>query len=121
MQQLSEHSSCTEFLHEFINMIRLDMMLVKSENPGERRWSSDEVYRRIDEMLKKCENDIDYMCKPAPWFSTSQTSDKAVKIGTNSAAVLMLQRTVRQHGGSMQEQLQPRMLSAAGRRPSFRP
>jgi hypothetical protein len=68
MLQLHEHKSCTEFIHEFINMIRIDMLVVKSEDPFEKgRISSEKVHGQLAKMLEQCKEKEGYACKPTVW------------------------------------------------------
>ena len=122
MQQLHEHSSCTEFLHNFINMVHLDMLLIKPKTREEKgRWSSEEVFRRTNEMLERCNAEPDYVCNPAPWCAYSPRVGEAPKINTTSSAtVSVISRRFRYVEGQNQEPFHPRLLSVTGRRASFR-
>jgi len=117
MQCLHAHASCTEFLHDFINMIQLDMLIVKPNNPKEKgRISSEQVHVKLATMLKKCE-DRDYICKPAPWSNYSQASNEVVELDIADLAAEMLQRkSFRQYEGPTQERPQPKMLTVRDRR-----
>jgi hypothetical protein len=67
MSQLHTHEHCSEFLHRFINMIEYDMLIVKPSNPCERgRISSEQVQTKLTTMYKACDDDLDFLCKPAP-------------------------------------------------------
>jgi len=104
MQYLHAHECCTEFLHDFINMIQLDMLIIKPNNPKERgRITCEEVHVKLAGFLKKF-NDPDYVFKPAPWSNRSQTSDEVVQIDiTDSTAELLHRKRFRYYEGPLQE------------------
>lgn len=95
-------------------MVRLDMLIVKSNNPEEKgRITSEEVHVKLTGMLKKCE-DPDYACKPAPWSKIpySWTSDEVVEVDiTDPAAEVLHWKKFRPYEGPIQEIPQPRTLA----------
>ena len=118
MERLHTHESCTEFLHEFINMIKLDMLIVKSNNPDERgRITSDQVNARLTTMVKKIEDPKkgpDYVYRPAPWCSFSQNSEDVVEIDTDSAAEVLNYKRFRHYNGPIQERSYAKSLEVPG-------
>jgi hypothetical protein len=119
MERLHGHKSCTEFLHDFINMIKFDMLIVKSNNPEERgRITSDQVNAKLTAMVKQSEDPKegpDYVCKPAPWCSLSQNSEDVVEIDiSDSAAEPLNYKRFRQYNGPIQERSYAKMLEVPG-------
>ena len=64
ISELHSHKSCTEFLHEFLDIIQLDMMIIKTRDRG--RINCGELHQRLLDMVQHCECDADYASKPAP-------------------------------------------------------
>jgi hypothetical protein len=119
MERLHTHESCTEFLHEFINMIKLDMLIVKSNNPDEPgRITSDQVNAKLTAMVKQSEDPKkgpDYICRPAPWCSLSQNSEDVVEIDiTDSAPEVLNYKRFRHYNGPIQERSYAKMLEVPG-------
>jgi hypothetical protein len=115
IERLHAHESCSEFLHEFINMITLDMLIVKSNNPDEPgRITSDQVNAKLTAMVKQSEDPKkgpDYVCKPAPWSNPAQNSEDVVEIDiTDSAAEVLNYKRFRHYNGPIQERSYAKML-----------
>lgn len=107
MQYLHAHQSCTKLLHEFINMIQHDMLLVKPNNPnnpdGIRRMSSKQVHMTLNDMLERCK-DPTYVCNPEPSSDFPKTSDDVVEVDiTDSAAEVLYRKRFRHYDGPIQE------------------
>lgn len=61
---LHSHKLCTEFLHEFLELIRRDMIVVKPKHKG--RINCGELHQRLLDMVDRCKNDTDYASMPVP-------------------------------------------------------
>jgi hypothetical protein len=90
-----------------MNMIQLDMLIVKPNNPQEKgRISSEQVHARLLAMVNRSEDD-GYLCDAAAWCSLVQTSDEAVEIDITDSLVGLMQRKVfREYEGRIQERHQ---------------
>lgn len=65
IDDLHEHPNCTEFLHELLNTIKYDMLVVDSHE----RTSCSEVAKRLRLLYKKCRVGTTYAAKRSPWES----------------------------------------------------
>ncbi|KAL9616669.1 MAG: hypothetical protein Q9160_008492 [Pyrenula sp. 1 TL-2023] len=62
------HPACTEFLHEFLNMIQYDMLLVETSGLEKgKRIECGKLHQKLDEMCRKCGNSRGYAMTPAAW------------------------------------------------------
>ncbi|KUI69218.1 hypothetical protein VM1G_05517 [Cytospora mali] len=65
---LHAHQACTEYFHEFLNLISQEMLIIKSPNPSERgRVGIEQVSSRLFSMLVELRKHTDYASKPTPW------------------------------------------------------
>jgi len=72
IDNLHRHENCTNFIHDFINLIQQKMLMV---DPRERH-SCDQVKTALDKVYNKCREDIDYASKRNPWRNgNKQTSE----------------------------------------------
>ncbi|KAH9208073.1 kinase-like domain-containing protein, partial [Leptodontidium sp. 2 PMI_412] len=61
ISQLLADDSCTEFLRDFIEMVRDDLLVIKTIDPQKRdRATCQEVLTRLGNMLHKCEHSVGY-------------------------------------------------------------
>jgi serine/threonine protein kinase len=104
IHRLHAHECCSEFLHDFLNMIQFDMLIVKPIKREEKgRFSSEQVHKGLAAILKGGEGD-GYFCEPAAWCSLYQTSDDAVEMNpTYSVAMLMERKMLPEYEGRIQE------------------
>ena len=65
IDELHEHPNCTEYFHDFLNIIRHDMLLVDSQE----RKSCRRIAKRLWVMHVKCRRDVNYAAKTNPWNS----------------------------------------------------
>ncbi|KAK0662974.1 putative Serine/threonine-protein kinase [Cercophora samala] len=64
---LHTNPKCTEFVHDFLDMIERGLLVVKQENRQNlNRYEALQVLTMLSGMNKKCEK-WEYSCKPAPW------------------------------------------------------
>ncbi|KAE8454273.1 hypothetical protein EG329_005198 [Mollisiaceae sp. DMI_Dod_QoI] len=100
------HPSCTEYIHEFLNVIQMDILIIKSPNPKDKgRISCVELNRTLLALLEKCKNDCNYASKPAPWDRNqkNQIEEEAVETNVAKVAADILQRkNLRVHSGKTQ-------------------
>ncbi|ROV94109.1 hypothetical protein VPNG_09347 [Cytospora leucostoma] len=99
---LHAHRACTEYFHEFLDLIAEEMLIVKSPNPEEGgRVSIARAHAKLDKMLKKCRVDTVYASKPAPWpRRKGDYQDEAVEIDVIKRVAEILQwRQLRIHTG----------------------
>ncbi|EPE30998.1 Protein kinase-like (PK-like) [Glarea lozoyensis ATCC 20868] len=116
MDDLHAHENCTEFLHEFITMIKFNMLTVKPKNPEEKgRFTSDEIHVKLTSWLKEIEKPnagLDYACKPAPRHNFSQNCDDVVEIDvTDTAPEVLSNKRFPTYDGPVQERSYPSHLS----------
>lgn len=65
---LHAHSKCSEYLHEFLQRIQMDMLVVKRpDKPDHGRISCTGLWAKLSDLHNKCENDKEYAAKPCPW------------------------------------------------------
>ncbi|KAI1739132.1 hypothetical protein F4680DRAFT_466665 [Xylaria scruposa] len=62
--ELHTRDNCSEFMHEFLNMIELDMLLVESW----KRSNCQKIRGRLDGLLQKCEKSQALATELAPWM-----------------------------------------------------
>lgn len=68
MLDLRAHPSCTEYFHEFINLVLGEMLIIKSPNPNEKgRATIERVRNGLSELEKRLDRH-DYAVNPAPWL-----------------------------------------------------
>ncbi|KAG4432451.1 hypothetical protein IFR05_012066 [Cadophora sp. M221] len=60
IKRLLTDTSCTPFLREFIEMVRDDLLVIKTDSQDRDRAESQEVFSRLSKMLQKCHNDVGY-------------------------------------------------------------
>lgn len=99
---LHAHWACTEYFHEFLQLIADEMLIVKSPNPYEGgRVSIAQVHAKLDKMLKRCHVDTVYASKPAPWpRHRGDYKDEAVEIDViKRVAEILRWRQLRVHKG----------------------
>jgi hypothetical protein len=71
IEGLHRHKSCTRFLHEFLDLIQYDMLVVESD----KRKSCADISKCLDEMSRICNQSEDYAatsssyCKRTPVVS----------------------------------------------------
>lgn len=68
MLDLHAHPGCTEYFHEFINLVLDKMLIIKSPNPNEKgRATIEQVHNRLLQLGSSLDGH-DYAVKPAPWL-----------------------------------------------------
>jgi serine/threonine protein kinase len=67
INELYSHESCTKFLRDFLDMVRDDLLVIQTHDRETRgRPTSQEVRKKLGDMLRNCEDDESYACKSAP-------------------------------------------------------
>ncbi|KAI0964733.1 kinase-like domain-containing protein [Xylaria arbuscula] len=74
IEELHNHSSCTEFIHELLDLISNGMIRVRSQ----QRMESAEISRKLQKMLQRSRDYQSYCAEPRPRVSKKMTnkSDK---------------------------------------------
>jgi len=71
MQVLHSHESCSDFIHDFLNLIRTDMLVVElphhAESRAPGRGGVEEVWRKLRRYCKKMDASPDYCITPTPF------------------------------------------------------
>lgn len=60
IEELHKHPKCSDFIHEFLDMITGDMLVVEYVKQGNRRITSAEVHSKLNKMHTKCVKSKDY-------------------------------------------------------------
>jgi hypothetical protein len=78
IDQLHRHANCSDFCHEFLNLIQCDMWVVDSS----KRLECYAVWKRLRKMLNQCRMDKVYAVVGKPWLNApgSVSQPMAVKI-----------------------------------------
>ncbi|KAL1882794.1 hypothetical protein Daus18300_000432 [Diaporthe australafricana] len=101
---LHAHPECSEYFHDFLDLIMGQMLVVKSPNPSEvRRMNIEAIYPKLLNMLNKCKKNVEYAGASAPWprrIDDSKKMEEAVEANvTGVSAEILGQQTLRLHGG----------------------
>ncbi|KAF3014002.1 hypothetical protein E8E14_009336 [Neopestalotiopsis sp. 37M] len=65
--KLHAHQNCSQFFHDFLDMVEDGLLVVKKNNPQEfDRLSIQQIHQKFVKMVGKCESDHDYALKPIP-------------------------------------------------------
>lgn len=62
---LHNHPKCTDFVHDLLNIIEKDMMVVLSVDRQRKR--SPDLLKKLNDMNQKCLDDVDYCMKKTPF------------------------------------------------------
>jgi hypothetical protein len=96
IDNLHNHPNCTDYIHELLEIIEKDMMIVLSVDRERKR--SPELLKKLDHMNQKCKDDVDYCMKKTPTRRTFQAP-----IGTEARLSENAMKMVKQN--SMLEKL----------------
>jgi serine/threonine protein kinase len=106
--KLHTHPNCTEYFHEFLDMIKHNMLVVEPDTVYKtRRMYCEEVSETLKKAYQKCRKDVDYAIKKRPWTSRRLTAEpltESVKISmTDEAKEVIAEnlRILRPHWGTM--------------------
>jgi hypothetical protein len=100
-------------LHEFLDLIQDEMMIIKSNNPDVRdRFSCEEVDRKLLRMFRRCKEDVDYASKPAPWPKSPRECDPTLQTAIEADlpkpdVEALLRKDLRVHDGPTQRKFVP--------------
>jgi serine/threonine protein kinase len=64
IDRLHRHEKCTELLHEFLNIITYDMLVVNSSE----RKAAGTIYKALSKRRRERREDCDWCMKPCPWI-----------------------------------------------------
>ncbi|KAH8647682.1 hypothetical protein BX600DRAFT_518110 [Xylariales sp. PMI_506] len=96
IEKLHAHPDCTEFLHEFLNLIQHDMLIVESCNPQERvRISCVDVHCKLETMHHKALHNPEYITAVGPWTPNSHGQimyHEAVELDLPSEQVALIRK-----------------------------
>ena len=76
------HPKCSEFMHSFLNLIELDMLLVDSWH----RSSCKEIRSRLESLLQMCKESPTFATEPAVWTpkpKEDRPGDRPVEISVS--------------------------------------
>ncbi|KAI1275939.1 kinase-like domain-containing protein [Xylaria sp. FL0933] len=78
IEELHNHSGCTDFIHDFLDLISRGMIRIRSH----KRMDSANISQQMREMLEKCRNNHGYCTEPKPNILKRLTneSDKKASI-----------------------------------------
>lgn len=76
IDDLHRHPKCTDFIHDFLNMIKEKMLVVESSE----RKSCEVIWRCLDEMAQNCIRDADYAASGHPWSIGRESWPKPVEL-----------------------------------------
>ncbi|KAF1850768.1 uncharacterized protein K460DRAFT_274684, partial [Cucurbitaria berberidis CBS 394.84] len=76
IDDLHRNPKCTVYLHEFLNMIQNDMLVVES---SERKQCAS-IWNRLDSMTRKCHQDEDYAATYNPWYFKQTSVSRSVEL-----------------------------------------
>ncbi|KAE9363830.1 hypothetical protein N431DRAFT_390007 [Stipitochalara longipes BDJ] len=67
INELYAHEACTKFLRDFLDMVKDDLLVIQTHDRETRgRPTSQEVLKKLGDMLRNCEASESYACKSAP-------------------------------------------------------
>jgi hypothetical protein len=90
IDELHEHHKCTLFLHDLLDMIQHNMLVIKS---NERKPCAG-IYAALDEMLRKCQDDKDYATSPNPWCFSKRPALHSVQLGMTPDAEEVIEKNL---------------------------
>ncbi|KAL5435749.1 hypothetical protein PMIN07_007346 [Paraphaeosphaeria minitans] len=79
---LHENPKCSEFLHDMLNLIEKDMLLVDQE----QRFCCVRVVNKLEDMRGKCFNNYEYAVTGHPWCVYKRTPRRVTAIGRSEAS-----------------------------------
>jgi hypothetical protein len=91
LKELHLHKSCTEYLHDFLEIIQSEILVVESNDPRDKtRISCANLNENLMDKLKMSESNPDYISKPAPW---SRMKSERTKMEQNSKKPVEIKST----------------------------
>jgi hypothetical protein len=68
---MHSHENCTAFLHDFLDLVRVDMLVVETPHDanGRRagRGCAEQVRQKLKRYCRKMDESLDYCITPNPW------------------------------------------------------
>jgi BMFP domain-containing protein YqiC len=71
------HSACTQFIHEFLDLIQGSMLVVEGGELEARRATSIQVRTKLNKLAQRCKNSENYCTKPVPRIPCLQVMARA--------------------------------------------
>lgn len=94
INQLHSHPSCTEFIHEFLDLIQNGMLLVETE-PSRSRLKIDQVCKSLGSMVDRMKEHDSYGLVPTP--RTRHHSDRPLLNASHCSDSVAAQVQARRH------------------------
>lgn len=67
IKRLHSHQKCSQFIHDFLDMVEGNMLVVKTNNPQDMdRFDIKQVHQELAAMLQRCRNNNSYLLSPIP-------------------------------------------------------
>lgn len=102
IDELHSHPNVTTYIHEFLDVIQEQMLVIKSPDRQDHgRSTCQEVYSALYKRLEKCKSEIPYTSSPCPW-SRLQRPHAALAVETDvaqPAAEILQRKQLRVHDG----------------------
>jgi hypothetical protein len=86
---LHQHPNCSQFFHEFLDLIQTEMLIVESDMPRERRMKAADLLRKTEELQKKCQSLKGYLVDGCPKQTTFRPLNP-VEIALNEKAKILI-------------------------------
>ncbi|POS77582.1 protein kinase [Diaporthe helianthi] len=69
IRRLHSHQNCSQVIHDFLDMIEKNILVVKTNRPQEaERFEIKQVHQALIPMLERCEKSAEYAISPVPWL-----------------------------------------------------
>jgi serine/threonine protein kinase len=65
-EHLHQHKDCTEYIHNFLDIIQKDMLIVQSDDPYVRRIRAPQLLDKMAKLRDRCSKDAAYYTEPCP-------------------------------------------------------
>ncbi|KAI4649190.1 hypothetical protein J4E93_003504 [Alternaria ventricosa] len=85
IDELHRHPNCTLYLHEVLNLIQFDMLVVDSME----RKSCMDVWHSLDALYDRCRRNADYATMSNPWCNMRRTASFVEQYVTSASAEAM--------------------------------
>jgi serine/threonine protein kinase len=106
VQQLHQHEKCSAVIHDILELIMRDVLLIDSTE----RIESRNLHQTLETYLEKAIKDNDYLLKPAPKFELSQSNPKNLKVNKGKSVAFSGQEENSASSSAHQSRLPPILL-----------
>jgi serine/threonine protein kinase len=93
IDELHRHTNCTDFLHEFLNIIQNNMLVIESAD----RASCEEIWRVLNDMHKKCRTNKVYATWQSPWCIEREPMPRSVGLEMSADAERIIEQNLPAH------------------------